>query len=245
MDEAAATAPADALDVLAAFDVPIEGLEGSTWDLGHLELEWRGSDVLLPEREFQHARWERQNELQIVVFDYAPPPSEAELEQRVPEAVAVELAPDPLCESDHPRMRQLAAEVVAGRENPWDKVVAIVHWVNANIVSSLSSNRTTALGVLEARAGDCSESTLLACALLRASGVPARRVEGVAYVGPSERILGCHAWLEVWIGRWIPVDPTWAQAPADVTHVCFGGERDSRIANSGAMHARATKVVRR
>ncbi|MCX5718411.1 MAG: transglutaminase domain-containing protein, partial [Nitrospirae bacterium] len=28
-----------------------------------------------------------------------------------------------------------------------------------------------------------------------------------------------HTWPEVWFDKWIPVDPTLAQFPADVTHI--------------------------
>jgi hypothetical protein len=28
-----------------------------------------------------------------------------------------------------------------------------------------------------------------------------------------------HTWPEVWFGKWIPVDPTLAQFPADAVHV--------------------------
>jgi transglutaminase-like putative cysteine protease len=30
-----------------------------------------------------------------------------------------------------------------------------------------------------------------------------------------------HAWAEVWMGRWVSVDPTLNQLPADATHIKF------------------------
>jgi hypothetical protein len=30
-----------------------------------------------------------------------------------------------------------------------------------------------------------------------------------------------HAWSEVFVGRWISVDPTFSQLPVDATHICF------------------------
>lgn len=60
--------------------------------------------------------------------------------------------------------------------------------------------------------GDCTEHGVLAVALLRKLGVPARGVVGWAGLG---EVLGLHFWVEVAIGqRWIPVDPTFDQAPA-------------------------------
>jgi hypothetical protein len=28
-----------------------------------------------------------------------------------------------------------------------------------------------------------------------------------------------HAWPEIWLDKWVPVDPTLSQFPADVTHI--------------------------
>jgi transglutaminase-like putative cysteine protease len=30
-----------------------------------------------------------------------------------------------------------------------------------------------------------------------------------------------HAWPEVWLGRWVAVDPTFGQTPADAAHIRF------------------------
>jgi len=60
--------------------------------------------------------------------------------------------------------------------------------------------------------GDCTEHGVLAVALLRKLGIPARGVVGWAGLG---EVLGLHFWVEVKVGRrWIPVDPTFDQAPA-------------------------------
>jgi len=74
----------------------------------------------------------------------------------------------------------------------------------------------TAPEVARNPSGDCTEHTVLAIALLRRLGVPARAAIGWAglEIG-SETALGLHSWVEVKIGgRWIPIDPTFDQAPA-------------------------------
>ena len=56
-------------------------------------------------------------------------------------------------------------------------------------------------------------------AFARALGIPTRVVNGLVY---SERFQGFlyHAWAESFVdGRWQAVDPTFAQAQADATHI--------------------------
>ncbi|MCL1909162.1 MAG: transglutaminase family protein [Holophagaceae bacterium] len=64
--------------------------------------------------------------------------------------------------------------------------------------------------------GDCTEHTVLTIALLRRLGVPARAVFGWAGLDDgAETTMGLHAWVEAKTGRrWIPLDPTFDQAPA-------------------------------
>lgn len=75
----------------------------------------------------------------------------------------------------------------------------------------------SALEVCRHPAGDCTEHGVLAVALLRRLGVPARGVVGwVAVPG----MLGLHFWVEVKLGRrWIPVDPTFDEAPASAFRI--------------------------
>ena len=64
--------------------------------------------------------------------------------------------------------------------------------------------------------GDCTEHTVLMVAMLRRLGVPARAALGWAALDMGdEMVLGLHTWAEVKIcQRWIPMDPTFGQAPA-------------------------------
>src|SRR5215207_9876410 len=50
----------------------------------------------------------------------------------------------------------------------------------------------------------------------RSLGLPARMVSGLAYSGNS---FGGHAWVEVWVGKWIELDPTWGTDFVDATHI--------------------------
>lgn len=78
----------------------------------------------------------------------------------------------------------------------------------------------SALEVCRNPKGDCTEHGVLAVALLRKLGVPARGVLGWVALG---RTLGMHFWVEVELkGRWVPVDPTLDEVPASAFHIALG-----------------------
>jgi transglutaminase-like putative cysteine protease len=64
----------------------------------------------------------------------------------------------------------------------------------------------TAKEILTNREGDCSEYTVITVALCRAVGIPARAAVGIKYAGG---IFALHMWPEVYVGRWINLDPNW------------------------------------
>ena len=88
----------------------------------------------------------------------------------------------------------------------------------------------SALEVARTPRGDCTEHGVLAVALLRRLGVPARGVTGWVAL---DRTLGLHFWVEVRLGdRWIPVDPTFDQAPAGALRLKLG---DCTLADLGSV----------
>jgi Transglutaminase-like superfamily len=75
----------------------------------------------------------------------------------------------------------------------------------------------SALEVCKNPRGDCTEHGVLAVALLRKLGVPARGALGWI---AADRVLGLHFWVEVKLGdRWVPIDPTFDQAPASTFRI--------------------------
>ncbi len=88
----------------------------------------------------------------------------------------------------------------------------------------------SALEVCRNPRGDCTEHSVLAVALLRRLGVPARGVTG--WVGLGE-VLGLHFWVEVRLqNRWVPIDPTFDQAPASALRIKLG---DTDLADLGSV----------
>ena len=134
------------------------------------------------------------------------------------EPFAAELSAEPLIQSRHPTIRALAARLVGGERDPVIVARRITQWVHDSLRKEITVGVPNALRVLRARTGDCSEHTQLFLALSRAAGIPARGTAGLALVRGK---FYYHAWPEVYLGRWIAVDPTFGQFPADAAHLRF------------------------
>jgi hypothetical protein len=133
----------------------------------------------------------------------------------------------PFTQSDHPRIRALAQQIVAGESDARKAALRIKDWVYVQIAKEPTVSIPTALEVLRTRRGDCNEHTVLFNALARAAGIPARTAVGVVYLRGA---FYYHAWSEVWLGAWVTLDSVLNQFPADVTHIKFiEGEIDRQI----------------
>jgi hypothetical protein len=145
-----------------------------------------------------------------------------------PEEHVAGLVANATVDSDHGAIQAQAKVVTDGATSPRAKVDAVVKWVYGALEKRLATHLPSASAVLEKKVGDCTEHTWLATALLRAAGVAARPVYGVAYTGDSEKSFGYHAWVEVELdGHWVAIDPTWNENVADATHLKLGSELGS------------------
>jgi Transglutaminase-like superfamily len=148
---------------------------------------------------------------------------------------AAELKSTHNIESKHKDLRALAKRAVGGEKNALKAARKLNRFVYGYLRKSLSTNLDSALAIARARAGDCTEHARLLVALCRAVGLPAREVGGVTYV-PDMGGFGYHAWVEVWVGRWITSDPSWNELPANATHIQMGGPNDVQwIGTLGAL----------
>ncbi len=129
-----------------------------------------------------------------------------------------DLASTPLIQVDDPEIRRVAERVVGDTSDPAVAAERLTEWVYDSLDKEISLSVPSALQVLEARRGDCNEHTVLYVALARAAGLPTRTAAGLVYVRGQ---FYYHAWPEVWLDRWVPVDPTLGQFPADASHLRF------------------------
>lgn len=77
---------------------------------------------------------------------------------------------------------------------------------------------TDAEDFLKSLRGDYAERTIMFASYARAAGLPTRLVGGFVY---AHGYFYFHTWPEIWLGQWVPADPTFYQFPADVTHIPF------------------------
>jgi len=136
--------------------------------------------------------------------------------------LARELSAEPLIQSGDERVVGVARTAVRPLGGDRNDPVAVARRLNDNVYRMLDKEMAfslpSALQVLETRAGDCNEHTVLYVALARALGLPARMAVGLVHL---EGAFFYHAWPEVWLGRWVAMDPTLGQTPADATHIRF------------------------
>ena len=126
--------------------------------------------------------------------------------------------PEPFLEVAHPEIVALARQIAAGSRDPRVITQRINAWVHDSLEKAITIGIPSALHVLHTRRGDCNEHAQLFVALARAAGVPARVASGLAYVDGK---FYYHAWPEVRLRSWVPVDPTFGQFPADAAHLRF------------------------
>jgi transglutaminase-like putative cysteine protease len=127
---------------------------------------------------------------------------------------AEHLGSDEVIQADHPLIVAQAADLVEGATTQAEVVERVVAFVREHVAYTPVAARD-AVSVLETGEGDCVGYGNLSLALLRAAGIPARRVLGVLVrQGSWEN----HCWVDVHHGDvgWISVDPQMTVSPRHV-----------------------------
>jgi transglutaminase-like putative cysteine protease len=130
------------------------------------------------------------------------------------------LSPNPLVNSDDPRVIAHARTAVGTRTDPWDQAVAIQDWVFNNLKKkNFGTAFASAKEVASTLEGDCSEHGVLVAAMCRAVGIPCRVVVGLVYADELGGF-GPHMWNEVYVNnRWVAIDAAFNQSAVDATHL--------------------------
>jgi len=128
------------------------------------------------------------------------------------------LKPTQFIQSDNEKIKKIAADISEKSGNDSVKFIRYgLEWQNDNIRTSMTEN-FTALDTLKSGEGECQSNANLFSSIMRAGSVSCRIVTGIVYPEGGSGFM-YHAWCEVYIGKWIAVDPTFKQFPADATHV--------------------------
>ena len=129
-----------------------------------------------------------------------------------------------------------AKEIAGDDRDAWSVARKLSQWTHDNLewkhVTSAGAAQT-----LASREADCSEFSELFVAMARSLGLPARTVSGLAHSGSS---FGGHAWVEVWAGEWIELDPTWGTDFVDATHI---RDTSSALVTSAALNLIDVEVL--
>ena len=108
-----------------------------------------------------------------------------------------------------PRLRELAARLADGEDNPYLKAKRIFRWIGNHFPWASAREYSTIDNipeyVLDNRHGDCGQVSLLLVTLCRLCGIPARFQSGFMM---HPRAWNLHDWAEVYFEGvgWVPVD---------------------------------------
>ena len=131
------------------------------------------------------------------------------------------LAASAYIQSDHPDIQTKVEEILGDEVNAWNAAEKLCRWVYTSINDKrMSGGFGSSLTTLESLSGDCTEHTVLFIALARAAGIPARICSGIVF---AKDAFYYHFWPEVYVGRWVQMDPTLDQVVADANHIQLGG----------------------
>jgi hypothetical protein len=136
-----------------------------------------------------------------------------------------------IVESDAPEIKSLAKEIVGNEKDAWTAAKKISTYVNTHLAKAYGISSDRATDVLKLKQGDCTEHSLLTVALMRAAGIPAKRIDGVVYLMNEDKVpaLYWHEWVAAYVGEWTQLDPTFGQETADALRFALGEEGGAEI----------------
>ncbi len=130
-------------------------------------------------------------------------------------------------QSKDPAIVSLTKDIIRDEKDKLKRTRLIYEWVYKNIKKVPVISLPMATEVLRTRQGDCNEHTTLFTALARAAGIPSRVAIGLTY---KDGFFYYHAWPEVYLNKWVAIDPTLGQFPADASHIrLLTGDIDKQL----------------
>jgi transglutaminase-like putative cysteine protease len=149
-----------------------------------------------------------------------------------PMSLADALRSTPWLQSDHKRLRAIAAPISRMKVPDARKMELLIEKARPYLARIDFSGHFSALETLDRRAGDCTEAAVLLAALGRAAGIPTKVANGLAYSRPRyhgvSNVFMPHSWTLAWVGtEWRSFDL--ALDEFDSSHIALTiGDGDSR-----------------
>jgi transglutaminase-like putative cysteine protease len=217
-------------DVLLDFslirvDTPI--LEPERVEFMEVALTGIKVELSMPEDEMQ--RCERKGEEVFCKISVQRLEGYEEASAADPAEVEKYLQPSHVVPSRNDLIRKTARKITTDAEITLERLRLLVEWMQKNIEKK-PIDVFTALDVLSGRKAECQGNSFLYAAFARSLDIPTRVVNGIVYSAGYQGFL-YHTWTESLVnGRWVAVDPTFVQLPADATHIkLIEGERPSDL----------------
>jgi hypothetical protein len=127
------------------------------------------------------------------------------------------LKPADKIESDAPEIKAQAKTLAEGVKSQEELAKKLAAWT-ADWLKDTIDDGGGAVESFKSKTGNCQTHARLYTALARAAGIPTRFVSGLVYLDGMGFLY--HSWAESFVGdRWVSVDPTYNQLPADPTHI--------------------------
>ena len=133
--------------------------------------------------------------------------------KKLPREIRPFLAPSPLIETKHPKVRAAAREAIGDKAKAWEKVEAIYDWVRERVKYQKGPIKG-ALAGLNDGTGDCEEMTSLFIAICRINDIPARTVWVPDHCYPEFYLLD-----EEGNGHWFPCQAAGSRAFGGIPEV--------------------------
>ena len=125
------------------------------------------------------------------------------------------LEPDALVRSRDPRIGANARQIIRGTSNPIIALQRLVEWTSEAAIST-QDRYPDVLRTIDRHAGNTNALVTTFTAMARAVGIPTKIVGGLLLVDGT---FYHHSWAEVFLDDWTPIDPVFAQIPADASHL--------------------------
>jgi len=186
-----------------------------------LSVEISGWNNALPLLQEGGQIMEKAGEGRITIKTGTAVPIALQKNPTIPEATELQkfLKPAEKIESDAPEIVARVKKIAEGKAGQNEIARALTAWT-AEWLKDTVDDGGGAVASLASRTGNCQTHARLYTALARAAGIPTRFVSGLVSLEGKGFLY--HSWAESFLdGRWIAVDPTYNQLPANPTHLKF------------------------
>ncbi len=166
------------------------------------------------------------NEIILSITALGPPDEPAFL-PITENAVLPFLKPSIFIQADDEEIVKTAQQIVGEEKQSWKAAVLLNQWVYQHVRKVPTVSIPSSIEVLHQMQGDCNEHAFLYTALARSLGIPTKIAYGLLY---QQGAFFYHAWPQVFVGKWVDIDPTLGQDIASATHIkLLEGEVKSQL----------------